>query len=172
MDTNQNILSQAADEYIQKGYRVALCRKKTLLIQISSGCEASGFNNWDGISIVLERDMVCVDFDTPEFGFETITGDVWEYPMPPSLKEETNRGWHVFYRLPYAYKYRPRIHWKPSVDLLVFDDEQNVLYGKEKFFGHVLCSPTKYYIREYPKNLPAKSELAMAPDWLIQAVSK
>src|SRR5271157_2167785 len=118
----QRFLLSTAAGYSNLGYRVGFCKGKAYLGEYQPPSmsmwgpvaveQPTGF---DGISIIPDG-IVCVDIDINDFGV------VYE-GLPPSLKERTPRGWHVFYRLPIAEMvhgrtFTPKIKWREHVDLL------------------------------------------------------
>lgn len=127
-------------------------------------------NEWDGISLLLD-DLVCVDFD------QDFVDIGWGRPLPPTFKEKSPRGYHLFYRFPpnSILILEPKIKWQPHVDLLVVGAPKKAQkYGKKNTLweGHVLCSPTPGYRRVYPDEIPPKNQLTVSPDWLIEELSK
>lgn len=167
----QRQLMQEVRQYASLGYTVGLARGKDLT-RYRPAPESIGMD-WDGISIIMDG-VVCVDFDTP---FITL-GE--EYPLPPTLKEKSNRGLHLFYRVPTGFVGEAKIHWKENIDLLVAG-KKKVIYNAsgisksdilvERVWGqHVLVSPSKGYTRVYPDVTPAKDKLTLAPTWLMDAI--
>lgn len=132
---------------------------------IVRGAPTNG-EEWDGISIIPEG-VVCVDFDTPDF-------DVgWGRPLPPTLKERTPRGYHLYYSLPTGdFIYEPKIKFTKNVDLLVKGRIKKRYGGrKEETWGnHVVCHPTPGYKRIWPDTVPHVDDLPRAPDWIIELI--
>jgi hypothetical protein len=158
-------LLEAAKKYSSLGYKIGICTNKVLDKQFVSSSHYDG--DWNAISIILDG-IVCVDFDTPSM-------DIGEF-LPPTLKEKSPRGYHLFYRLPKNAFADPKIHWKKNVDLLVQNknSKNTVKYGATAnvdFGGHVLCSPSPGYTRVYPEDTPSKDKIEPAPAWLITALS-
>jgi hypothetical protein len=128
---------------------------------------------WDGISLIMDE-IVCLDFDQ---GFVDLG---WGRPLPPTLKEKSPRGYHLFYRLQSVIApMHPKIKFQPGVDLLCKDagePQKKAKYGKKPdgglWGGHVLCSPTPGYKRIYPDELPPANQIAIAPDWLVRELEK
>jgi hypothetical protein len=189
----QRYLLQAAEKYTRLGYKIGFAKAKEFLggYQETTSTVMTFFgptvvtgqeppDGFDGVSIIPEG-IVCVDFDINDFGV------IWE-PCPPTWKERTPRGWHLWYRLPIAEMvhgrtYRPKIKWRPHVDLLTKTTANNVIqtrrapYGGKKANGsvwgeHVLVSPTSGYTRIWPADVPALKDLTEAPQWLVDELSK
>jgi hypothetical protein len=178
----QRFLLQAAANYSGLGYRVGFCKGKSYLgeYQTSAGNpwvqDVSYPTNFDGISIIPDG-IVCVDIDVPDFGV------VWDGALPPTWKERSPRGWHLFYRIHNDMRYSasPKIGWREHVDLLVKDRRKKktrpsryeVEGDSEAVWGeHVLTSPTQGYSRIYPDHIPAIMDLPEAPIWLLDALEK
>lgn len=194
----QRFLLRDAQRYTDLGYRVGLCKGKVLLRSYKAPTSSVGWfgiaitapadngdNDFDGISIIPDE-IVCVDIDVPDFGV------VYE-ALPPTWKERTPRGWHLWYRLPLVIgqPWLPQIQWRKHVDLLTKagtiavekkfrsvygsskndDDEEDEPKGTQ-WGGHVLCSNTTGYQRMWPDETPAKSDLPLAPQWLQDALLK
>jgi hypothetical protein len=121
----QKTLLVWAQRYHDLGYKMGLASGKELIHTYEPTVMATGWmgmqypvakeqpDDWDNLSIILDG-LVCVDLDVPHF-------DVlpW-HPLPPTLKEKSPRGWHLYYRLPDGVvPTDPKISWKPHVDLLV-----------------------------------------------------
>lgn len=184
----QRFLLQAATIYSNLGYRVGFARGKEYLGEY----QAPSMTMWgpvqtehpegfDGISLIPDG-IVCVDIDINDFGM------IYE-GLPPSVKERTPRGWHVYYRLPIAEMvhgrtFTPKIKWREHVDLLckpmgivTKKSSRASRYGGMKEDGspwgeHVLCSPTTGYQRLWPDEMPPKDKLVEAPVWLQDALEK
>lgn len=159
-------LHAQALRYIDLGYLVGMAKGKEYLGPLD-GDEKHLPAECDGISFIPDG-MVCIDYDCD---FKDLG---WRRDVPPTLKEKTPRGWHLFYRLPS----KPREHWKPviewqeNVDLLVNDGRERPYKSKSLHWArHILVSPSTGYRRIYPDQIPEKDKLTMAPDWLIQEVS-
>lgn len=157
-----------ANKLYDLGYTVGLAQGKSLLGQFIKGSKSNP-DNYDGISIILD-DIVCVDFDTD------LHMDVgWGNNLPPTLKEKSPRGFHLFYLLPAhaLTKRETKVKWKEHVDLLTKGKTMRTpRYGSNNTTAsaHVLMSPSPGYRRIYPDVTPPKDALPLAPDWLIQAI--
>jgi hypothetical protein len=103
--------------------------------------------------------------------------------LPPTWKERSPRGWHLFYRIhdDMRHSASPKIGWREHVDLLVKDRRKKktrpsryeVEGDSEAVWGeHVLTSPTQGYSRIYPDHIPAIMNLPEAPIWLLDALEK
>lgn len=186
----QRFLLQAAEKYTNLGYKVGFAQGKefltvyqqpelvmTIFGPVATKSTADAPEDFDGISLIPEG-IVCVDIDIPDFGV------VYE-ALPPTLKERTPRGWHLWYRLPIAEMahgrtYSPKIKWRPHVDLLTkatAKPAKRAPYGGKKANGspwgeHVLINPTSGYTRIWPENMPARKDLTEAPQWLVDALEK
>lgn len=176
----QHALLAAAAHYHKKGYSVGLAKGKAFVEQFLPSdphrMQTNASMQFDGISVIPDG-IVCVDFDEPDFG-------LIDEPLPPTWKERTRRGWHLFYRLPVTTVIKKRgsakIAWRKHVDLLVktdSDEEKVVTYGRgaqndEPWMRHVLVSPTEGYQLIWPEEVPTKQELTEAPDWIIDAILK
>lgn len=175
----QRALLSVAQKYHDLGYKVGLSSGKELVAPYEPTTMAMGWfgvmypvpkeqpTNWDSLSIILDE-LVCVDLDVPHF-------DVLEWnPCPPTLKERTPRGWHLYYRLPIVSSLlEPKIKWKPHVDILVKGStKKTVRYGKKDapFGGHVVCAPTTGYVRIYPDEHPQLNKVPVAPLWIMDAL--
>src|SRR5574337_155332 len=185
----QQFLLRAAQQYSELGYKVGLCKGKELASdyqpdEIFSGWfgmvtkipNANNPTDFNAISIIPDG-VVCVDLDVPDFGL------IWE-PLPPTLKERTPRGWHLFYRLEDLARDRaiPKIKWREHVDLLALRGKsrgpakRKSSYGKKDddtappWGGHVLIGPTTGYNRIWPDDFPHIDKLTMAPQWLVDAL--
>jgi hypothetical protein len=179
----QRFLLRDAEKYSSLGYKVGYCKGKEYLGEYQppslgwSGISWAPAQNeapddFDGISLIPER-IVCIDFDSIDF-------DVGGESLPPTLKERTPRGWHLFYRLPLVHMCQPRIKWKPHVDLLVKPNrppKKASRYGGIKDDGsvwgeHVLISPTSGYTRIWPEEVPKVLDLPEAPLWLLDVLGR
>lgn len=193
----QRTLISKAGEYVRLGYKIGYSRKKEFLGEYKPPPQVMGWfgavvsqgdveapEDFDGISVIPE-DFVCVDIDINDFGV------IWDGALPPTWKERTPRGWHLFYNLPapiYAMGQRctpertTKIKWREHVDLLLkgppAKNKKKSLYGSMRDDGspwgeHVIISPTPGYMRIWPEEscLP-KDKLAMAPTWLVDALEK
>lgn len=178
----QRAFLSIAQKYSDLGYKVGLASGKELVETYEPPQMIPGWfgymypqskefsTNWDSLSIILDG-IVCVDLDVPYF-------DVLQWnPLPPTLKERSPRGWHLYYRLPYDIEaLNPKINWKPHVDLLVKATNtrkiQTSKYGKvgKPFGGHVVCAPTLGYTRIYPDEQPKKDWLPIAPQWVLDVL--
>lgn len=167
----QRLLMQEVLNYQRLGYSVGLARGKDLT-RYRPAPESVG-SDWDGISIIMDG-VMCVDFDTHFINLDS------GYTLPPTWKEKSNRGMHLFYRLPNGFVGESKIHWKENIDLLVAG-KKKVIYNAsgisksdilvERVWGqHVLVSPSKGYTRVYPDVTPAKDKLTLAPTWLMDAI--
>ncbi len=178
----QTTLLVHAARYASLGYEVGFTLGKTLVgkyIQpkpvmtifgpIMTQTKVEVPDQWDGISIILDG-VVCVDFD------QDFVDVGWGRPLPPTLKEKSPRGYHLFYQLPSngIYCLEPKVKWRPHVDLLSKGTSKKATkYGKKSHWeGHVLCSPTPGYSRIYPDDCPHKDKLTVAPDWLLDELGK
>jgi hypothetical protein len=194
----QRTLISKAGEYTRLGYRIGFARGKeflgeykpaqmtmTMFGPVQTG-EPDAPEDFNGISVIPEG-FVCVDLDVNDFGV------IWMGALPPTWKERTPRGWHLFYNLPapvYAMGHRgtpPRttkIKWQPHVDLLIKDEptpskaKRRSPYGGMKEDGspwgeHVLISPTPGYTLRYPEGeYVPKDKLTIAPQWLVDALER
>ena len=185
----QQFLLRAAQQYSELGYKVALCKGKEIIGNYQPDeVVAAWFGNvakipsknnptdFDGISVIPDG-IVCVDIDVPDFGV------IWE-PLPPTFKERTPRGWHLFYKVSDLTRDRavPKIKWREHVDLLAIRGKSTPpvkkvsAYGKKNgappWGGHVLISPTSGYQRIWPDDAPATNKLTDAPQWLVDALEK
>lgn len=164
----QQFLISAAKKYTNLGYTIGLSKDKTL-IKTFSGYESD--INFDGISIILDG-LVCVDIDSSDIDLG------WHY-LPPTLKERSPRGWHLFYRLDLInysdYEFHSKIKWDrcshSSVDLLVKESIQRKTKDGKLWSAHALVSPSVGYRRVYHDEMPYKNDVAIAPDWLMEAIS-
>ncbi len=169
-------LAGTAHRYVALGYSVGFAKAKTLVSEFRGDVPHGKF---DGISIILD-DLVCVDFDTH------LSMDLgWGCDLPPTWKEKTPRGFHLFYllennspnpcdifgeiKLQGSPKRESKIKWKPNVDLLV-KGRKPVRYGGAIAQAHALCYPTPGYSLIHPDIPPPKDELTPAPSWLLDAV--
>ena len=186
----QRFLIRDADNYINLGYKVGYAKGKeylgegkkvtktvmTMFGPYVSNTDVELPEGFDGISLIPEN-MVCIDIDINDLGV------VWE-GMPPTLKERTPRGWHLFYRLPNPHKGQCKIKWREHVDLLCVPGagvppkkKRSSAYGGMKEDGspwgeHILISGTPGYKRIWPDEIPPFDKLPEAPLWLIDAVEK
>lgn len=177
----QKLLQARAQQYTSLGYKVGLTLGKGLIGEYTdpstslwSGLKAFGVSepnkDFDGISLMLDG-LVCVDFDKPDLNIG------WYY-LPPTLKERTPHGYHLFYLIPSdnICKLNTKIKWQPYVDLLTKEEStakrRNYKNDPLPWSAHALCSPTHGYTRVYPEEIPQKIKLAMAPDWLMEVLSK
>lgn len=193
----QRFLLQAAERYTDLGYKIGYAKGKEFLgpyvpppmssvgwwgMQVKGEVEAP--ENFNAISLIPDG-VVCVDFDEPDFGL------VWE-PLPPTWKERTPRGWHLFYYLDPEIRdnARPKVKWRPFVDLLVVpgkDVEPDTLrtqqvqtrYSKKPdapnggtWARHVLISRSDGYTLVWPDEVPPLNKLTPAPDWLVYQLTK
>jgi hypothetical protein len=157
-------------------YTIGLAKGKDLFGMYHPSQIVEG--DWDGISIILDG-IACVDFDMLDMDLG------WHF-LPPTWKERSPRGWHLFYRVPSGEgmsKMSPKIKWRPDVDLLIkgevgpkapraYGGKSNHKTGKP-FFGHVVISPTDGYKHIWPDSgVPEKYKLTDAPDWLCEALRK
>lgn len=187
----QKFLLRDAQQYLDLGYRVGLCKGKSFVREYKESSDFFGNRysqieaDFDGISII-PHEIVCVDIDIPDFGV------VWE-ELPPTWKERSPRGWHLWYRLPLVIgePWLPQIKWRPHVDLLVKAGRKAAevkfrsVYGKRvqeeseedepigtQWGEHVLCSGTTGYTRVWPDKIPPRDQLPLAPQWLQDALLK
>ena len=192
----QRTLLSKAGEYVRLGYKIGFARGKEFLGEyvvptimtvfgpVQHG-EPDAPEDFNGISLIPEG-IVCVDLDINDFGV------IWMGALPPTWKERTPRGWHLFYNIHapiYAMGQRgspPRttkIKWQPHVDLLTKDDPVPKAKKRSPYSGmkedgspwgeHVLISPTPGYERRWPEESCChKDKLSMAPVWLMDALEK
>lgn len=192
----QRFLLRDAQKYSDLGYRVGLCKGKTFLQEYEPDTPVMGWfgmvtkvksennpDNFDGISLIPDG-IVCVDIDIPDFGV------IYE-ELPPTWKERTPRGWHLWYLLPSTVAldeftitsatWSPQVKWRPHVDLLTKGKPkvskkpsryQSTTGGPDHWGEHVLCSGTTGYQRVWPSDVPAKDKLTLAPVWLQDALRK
>lgn len=156
-------LLKAAEKLSDLGYKIGLASDKNLVGRY--GSEKAIHSEWNGISLILDG-IVCVDFDTEfyDLGFGN--------DLPPTLKDKSPRGHHLFYRLKSNWVFQSRVNWKPKVDLLV-RSKKVVKYGgrsKDLVTEHVLVAPTPGYTKIYPDITPPCNQLSEAPDWLMLAI--
>lgn len=188
----QRTLISKAGEYHKLGYKIGYARGKVFLSEYKPAPTTMGWwgavqtgdveapEDFDGISVIPEG-FVCVDLDINDFGV------IWMGSLPPTWKEKTPRGWHLFYSVPiaemvHAREYTTKIKWQPHVDLLIKSppskNKKRSVYGGMKEDGspwgeHVLISPTPGYERRWPEDAcPIKDKLTMAPQWLVDALEK
>lgn len=152
------LLTRAASHYSHLGYKIGVTRSKVLIDEdFSPDIDPA---EWDSISIILNG-LVCVDLDS----FQSLPNNC---TLPPTLKERSPRGMHFFYRLPVGFTGVSKIGWKKNIDLLTKTSGRLLRYKTDgQWLGHVLCSPSKGYTRLYPRDIPRKNDLPMAPDWVI-----
>lgn len=192
----QRFLLRDADKYLSLGYRVGLAKDKVLVKEYKNNVTQTFWGpmqttpevdvDFNGISII-PHEIVCVDIDVPDFGV------VYE-ELPPTWKEKTPRGWHLWYRLPLVigHPWLPQIQWRKHVDLLTKAGTQAVerkfrsVYGSSRaddegeedepkgtqWGGHVLCSNTPGYVKMWPDEIPERDALPLAPQWLQDALLK
>lgn len=169
-DHHRRLLSEGLRYKDHLGYTVGLAKDKKLIQHLEGPKHLPDPNTWNNISLVLE-DIVCVDFD------DCMSLDVgWDRELPPTLKERSPRGFHLFYRISYSSYIFPvysRIKWKSNIDLLVrnADNKRSVKYADDDsqppFGGHVIISPSNGYKRVYPDEVPRFEKLTPAPKWLM-----
>lgn len=194
----QRFLLRDADKYLGLGYRVGLAKEKKFVKEYKQNVVTTFWGpmqttpdidvDFDGISVIPDE-IVCVDIDVPDFGV------VYE-ELPPTWKEKTPRGWHLWYRLPQVIgaPWAPQIKWRPHVDLLTKekvvtlnldspvkrrsrydtgeDDDQDEPVVTSHWGEHVLCSGTTGYIKMWPDEIPHRDKLPLAPQWLQDALLK
>lgn len=195
----QRFLLQAAQKYSELGYYVGLAKGKSFLQAYEPDTPVMGWfgivtkvqsqnnpDNFDGISLI-PKGIVCVDIDIPDFGV------VYE-ALPPTLKERTPRGWHLWYKVPKITHINgqelpepgdlllePKIKWRPHVDLLTKgvpslpkkpSRYRSTTGGPDHWGEHILVSPTTGYTRIWPDEMPALKDLTDAPVWLLDALLK
>ena len=188
----QRFLLRDAQKYNDLGYKVGLANGKTFLRLYQPDSESGWFgiktpadngDDFDGISLV-PHGIVCVDIDVPDFGV------IWE-ELPPTFKERTPRGWHLWYLLPSVIQidestvsipiWSSQIKWRPHVDLLTSGAPktpkkksryQSTTGGPDHWGEHVLCSGTTGYQRVWPEEVPNRDQLPLAPQWLQDALQK
>lgn len=182
MTGQQRFLLQAAANYSNLGYKVGFTNGKSFvgeyqppILDMFGGRQTEHPTNFNGISIIPDG-IVCVDIDVPDFGV------IWDGALPPTWKERSPRGWHLFYRIHDDMKHSasPKIGWRDHVDLLVKDrrkkkrpsryadeSDSNAVWGE-----HVLSSPTQGYTLVYPDKVPALNDLPAAPIWILDALER
>jgi hypothetical protein len=198
----QRFLIRDAQKYSDLGYKVGFAKGKNFVQEYQPDTAVMTFwgpiktknenhpEDFDGISIIPDE-LVCVDIDIPDFGV------VYE-ELPPTWKERTPRGWHLWYRLPMTIAatalWEPKIKWRPHVDLLTkgkpAPNKKKSRYGgggsvtvtgmgqvlttsgPDHWGEHVLCSGTTGYQRVWPDEIPARDSLPQAPQWLQDALLK
>ena len=129
-----------------------------------------------GISITVDPNLVVVDIDSTR----------WELPwgciLPPTMKERSPRGWHLFYNteIPLGTQIKK---W-PNIDLLggLENYSSPQFYAQDKgkkdnrdfppWERHVLCSPTPGYSLVCPDKFPNRKEITQAPSWLVEAAKE
>ena len=162
-------LHASALRYADLGYDVGLAKGKEYLDRFHTS-DRTLPPECDGISII-PNGIVCIDYDCD---FKDLG---WRKDVPPTLKEKTPRGWHLFYKLPirpYKEQWKAIVSWQHQVDLLVNDGRKRKYKDDEEpvnWARHILMSPTPGYRRIYPDEIPLKDKLTMAPDWLIQEIT-
>ncbi len=190
----QRTLLVKAKEYHNLGYKVGYSREKEFLGVYAPKQVQSWYGamitqdpddvpeDFNGISVIPEG-IACVDLDINDFGV------IWMGALPPTWKERTPRGWHLFYKLPpaemvHGRAWTTKIKWQPHVDLLTKDTpnpskvKRRSPYGGMKEDGspwgeHVLISPTPGYECRWPEGgVPHKDKLTEAPIWLLDALEK
>ena len=182
---HQRFLLRDAEKYSDLGYKVAFCKGKEYLgpyepnVMVPTifgpvATKSSEFpEGFDGISLIPDG-MVCVDIDINDFS-------MIHEGLPPTLKEKTPRGWHLFYRIHDDTKASAKIKWREHVDLLVKDNrpspKKKTPYGGKKDNGspwgeHVIISPTVGYKRIWPDEVPNFNDLVDAPRWLLDVLSR
>lgn len=180
---NQRFLLYCAGLYHKMGYTVGLSRGKVLIEQFEPHDDLAWqrsrdlhVSDWDGISIILDG-VVCVDFDTHDHNIRTILASNEE--LPDTWTEQTQRGWHYFYRLPHenaGQAYSCQVGYRSNLDLLVKNKARQRAYGggntQGPWWGHALISPTVNYVRTYPAEMMAKEQLPLAPRWITSALSR
>lgn len=145
------------------------CVKKKTLLSTGAWYNNYGRDEWDGISVCIDTNLVVVDIDYKD-GEE----DLFQrgYYLPPTLKERSPKGVHLYYNLPKLSSTNKKsiIKWRPKVDLLTSCGT----YAKYKDrTPHVVCSPTPGYELVWPNNWPHRNSpvVATAPDWVVDAVT-
>jgi len=154
-----------ANKLTNLGYEVGLANGKSLVDTFRPGVRPTV--EFDSISIILSE-LVCVDFDTH---LHMDAG--WDKELPPTLKEKSPRGYHLFYQLPsHTLSSREtKVKWKKDIDLLTRGKTMRSRYGvTETASAHVLVSPSPGYKRMYPDVTPHHDDLPMAPAWLVEAI--
>ncbi len=158
----QRHLARFVDELRRKGYDVSYAKGKALVTD----------HDWDGIGVRLTG-LVCVDFDCMFYDIG--------HELPPTWKERSPNGLHLFYRLrdDVAGKAKCKIKWKPGVDLLVPTASAGQKYGTREedggmsnvWGGHVIVAPTPGYVCVNPSEAPMRDQLPFAPAWLEKALT-
>jgi len=159
-------LHTQALRYIDLGYSVGMAKGKEYLGHFDQD-ESRLPPECDGISFVPDG-IVCIDYDCD---FKDLG---WRRDVPPTLKEKTPRGWHLFYQLPKNPRdyWKPVIEWQKDIDLLVNDGRERPYKNKSIHWArHILVSPTPGYKRIYPDQVPQKDKLTIAPEWLIKEIT-
>lgn len=177
MSTSKDRLLCEAIRYKGLGYSIALTKGKSVVTEFIELDYLAGNEDFDGISFLLEG-IACVDFD------DILSFDVgWRRELPPTLKERSPRGYHLFYLIPWRLgnsKMSSKIKWLPHVDLLTnVGDTTKVMYNKgqgkehsQDWGGHVLVSPSNGYRRIWPDEIPKRDLLTPAPEWLREELRK
>lgn len=181
---HQRFLLRDAQKYTDLGYTVGFCKGKEFLgpyqqdevVQTIFGPVATKSQqlpeDFDGISLIPQG-MVCVDIDINDFS-------MIHEGLPPTLKEKTPRGWHLFYAIHDDRKASAKLKWREHVDLLVKDNRP--VKKKPSRYGikddgspwgeHVLISPTVGYKRIWPDEVPHFNKLPDAPLWLLDVLER
>ena len=160
------------------GWRVGLARSnKTLLCELIGARNLYIGKDWDSLSIIMDEQLVVVDIDALTYEIP------YGYDLPPTLKERSRRGTHLFYQLPKG-DYACRIKRWTNVDLLVREEKDEaseyIVYNEKEdgektirhpWVSHVLCSPSTNYSLVWPDALPHRNEITQAPEWLIKEVT-
>ena len=139
------------------------------------------FPGWNGISIRLTGGLCCVDLDSQD-----ALRELQDFYLPPTLKERSRRGLHLFYSLPASVPgAHSKIKWRKSVDLLCEEQtrewntatlyagtrtvsrkstlpKSDAVYCGRPFQGHVLCSPTPGYSRVWPETRMSREQVPQA----------
>lgn len=185
----QRFLLRDALKYHNLGYKVAYAKGKEFLADYEPPKQVMGWwgivqsqdvespDDFNAISIV-PNGLVCVDIDINDLGV------IWQGPLPPTWKERSPRGWHLFYRLSDEVRDNatPKVKWEPNVDLLVIPGKSTApptkrsAYGGKRdpkpWAGHILVSPSDGYKLVWPDAVPAFDKLPEAPIWLQDALVK
>jgi hypothetical protein len=175
----QRALLKYALQLREMGWNIGLARKdKTLCMELQglpwrTVLQQTG-NDWEAISIMMDDTLLVVDIDARTWPQSLV--------FPPTLKERTRKGWHLYYDLPEGGNYKCRIkHWE-NVDLLIREDttspETATQYptfyedGEEwnPWVSHVLCHPSDNYTLVYPDQWLPRKEITAAPEWLVKEV--
>ena len=157
-------LLQVARQMVNKGWQIGLADGKSFVEEPNWKESDNDILKWDfdGISVIIDKELIVVDIDAPH----------WSLPgyrvLPPTFKEKSPRGVHLFYHAPSSSIGYTRVKWVPNVDLLT-QDQGDDWYDGHYFEGHVLLAPTQGYTRIWPDHPPDRMSLTVAPDWLIEA---